>query len=71
MDGAMRLNGKPNPDANYEPNSFGGPVQDERFGEPPLKIAGDADRYDHRDGNDDYKQPGICSISWVRTPSGD
>jgi len=58
MDGAMRLNGKLNPDDYYEPHSFGGPVQDERFGEPPLKIAGDADRYDHRDGNDDYKQPG-------------
>jgi len=25
--------------------------------EPPLKISGDADRYDHRDGNDDYAQP--------------
>ena len=28
------------------------------FAEPPLKISGDADRYDHRDGNDDYTQPG-------------
>src|SRR5882762_2788311 len=35
-----------------------GPVQDERFREPPLKISGDADRYSHRDGNDDYRQPG-------------
>ena len=58
LDGAMRMRGKPYPDAYYEPNSFGGPVQDERFGEPPLKISGDADRYNHRDGNDDYKQPG-------------
>jgi catalase len=33
-------------------------VQDERFREPPLKISGDADRYNHRDGNDDYRQPG-------------
>ncbi len=23
-----------------------------------MKISGDADRYDHRDGNDDYSQPG-------------
>ena len=23
----------------------------------PLKISGDADRYNHRDGNDDYRQP--------------
>jgi catalase len=47
-----------NPDAYYEPNSFNGPVQDERFVEPPLKISGDAVRYNHRDGNDDYRQPG-------------
>ena len=25
--------------------------------EPPLKISGDADRYNHRVGNDDYSQP--------------
>jgi catalase len=30
----------------------------QRFAEPPLKISGDADRYNHRDGNDDYTQPG-------------
>ncbi len=40
----------------YEPNSFGGAVQDERFAEPPLAISGDAARYNHRDGNDDYRQ---------------
>jgi len=57
-DGAMRLVGNPNPDAYYEPNSFNGPVQDERFVEPPLAISGDAARYNHRDGNDDYRQPG-------------
>ncbi|WP_342363017.1 catalase [Terrarubrum flagellatum] len=45
-------------DAWYEPNSFGGPREDHRFREPPLKLAGDADRFDHRDGNDDYRQPG-------------
>lgn len=26
--------------------------------EPPLRIDGDAARYDHRAGNDDYSQPG-------------
>ena len=58
-DGAMRFfPSATNPDAYYEPNSFNGPVQDERFKEPPLKISGNADRYDHRDGNDDYRQPG-------------
>ena len=58
-DGAMRFfPPATNPDAYYEPNSFSGPVQDERLKEPPLKISGNADRYSHRDGNDDYRQPG-------------
>jgi catalase len=57
-DGVMRLAGNPNPDAFYEPNSMGGPVQDERFKEPPFQISGAADRYNHRDGNDDYRQVG-------------
>ena len=35
---------------------MGGPVQDPSFQEPPLRISGDAARYDHRDGNDDYSQ---------------
>ena len=48
----------PNPDAYYEPNSFDGPKQDDNFREPPLKTSGDADRYDHRQGNDDYTQAG-------------
>ena len=43
---------------NYEPNSFGGPVEDPSVKEPPLRISGDADRYNHRIGNDDYSQPG-------------
>jgi len=57
-DGAMRFTpNMPNPDAYYEPNSFNGPKQDEAYREPPLKISGDADRYNHRIGNDDYSQP--------------
>ena len=56
-DGAMRfIRNNPNSDAYYEPNSFGGPVQDHSVAEPPLKISGDAARYDHRKGNDDYSQ---------------
>ncbi len=58
MDGSMRLDAPSGPDAYYEPNSFDGPAQDESLSEPPLKISGDADRYNHRDGNDDYSQPG-------------
>ena len=45
-------------EVNYQPNSFNGPIDDKQYSEPPLKISGDADRYDHRIGNDDYKQPG-------------
>jgi catalase len=44
-------------DAYYEPNSMNGPVQDPSVIEPPLRISGDADRYNHRDGNDDFGQP--------------
>jgi catalase len=58
-DGAMRFMPNPaNPDAYYEPNSFGGATQDPSVKEPPLRISGDADRYDHRQGNDDYTQAG-------------
>jgi catalase len=57
-DGQMRFfPNNPNADAFYEPNSFGGPVECTDFAEPPLAISGDADRYNHREGNDDYAQP--------------
>lgn len=46
-----------NPDAYYEPNSFNGPVEQPSAKEPPLRISGDAARYNHRIGNDDYVQP--------------
>jgi len=57
-DGAMRFDGNEYGRVNYEPNSFGGPVEDHRFKEPPLPLEGPADRYDHRVGNDDYTQAG-------------
>jgi len=57
-DGAMRFDDNCGGAVNYEPNSFGGPVEDHRFKEPPLPISGEADRYDHRKGNDDYGQVG-------------
>lgn len=57
-DGAMRADGNGGGDVNYEPNSFGGPRQSAAYREPPLRISGDADRYDHRAGNDDYSQAG-------------
>ena len=58
MDGTMNFHQPASSDAFYEQNSFNGPTEDARFAEPPLKISGDADRWNHRDGNDDYTQPG-------------
>lgn len=57
-DGSMKFaSANTNVDAYYEPNSFNGPAEDPSFAEPPLKISGDVDRYNHRVGNDDYSQP--------------
>jgi catalase len=57
-DGFMRVDGSGGGSVNYEPNSFNGPVQRKAFDEPPLPLAGDAARYNHRDSNDDYTQAG-------------
>ncbi|MBN8896993.1 MAG: catalase, partial [Rhodospirillales bacterium] len=57
-DGPMRFDAPKGTDAYYEPNSFNGPVQDPSVQEPPLRISGDAARWDHRVGNDDYTQAG-------------
>ncbi|MGI4957831.1 MAG: catalase [Janthinobacterium lividum] len=57
-DGPMRFDAPKGTDAYYEPNSFGGPVEQPSAKEPPLRINGDAGYYDHRTGNDDYTQPG-------------
>ena len=58
-DGAMRFDGNSGRAPNYEPNSYANaPKEAPEFREPALKISGDADRYDHRVGNDDYTQPG-------------
>lgn len=59
-DGAMRFTpNMPNPDAYYEPNSFGGPIAQPEFKEPPLRLHTEfADRFNHRDdgGNNDFVQ---------------
>ena len=57
-DGAMRINSGGDVSPNYEPNSFNGPKECPAFAEPALKLEGDADRFNHRAGNDDYTQPG-------------
>ena len=56
-DGNMRFDDNHGGAVNYEPNSFGGPVEDPAYLEPPLKISGDADRYNPRQGADDFAQP--------------
>ena len=58
-DGHMRFDDNAGAGPNYEPNSFGGPVENPAFAEPPLKISGNADRYEQKRGvDDDYIQPG-------------
>ncbi len=59
-DGSMNFMGHAHvsDDAFYEPNSIAGaPKEDPSVTEPPLRINGDAARWNHRDGNDDYSQP--------------
>lgn len=58
QDGAMRFDDNHGPAVNYEPNSFGGPVEDAQYLESPLPLTGAAARYNHREGNDDYTQAG-------------
>jgi catalase len=57
-DGQARFDGNGGGSPVYQPNSFDGPTDNAAYAEPPLCIDGDADRYNHRDGNDDYTQAG-------------
>jgi catalase len=58
-DGAMRFDGNFGGRPNYEPNSVGdAPKQAPEYREPALAVHGADDRYDHREGNDDYTQAG-------------
>ncbi|BHH86052.1 catalase [Desulforhopalus sp. 52FAK] len=58
-DGAMRVDGNYGSRIGYEPNSYGEWQEQRDFNEPPLKIDGNADHWDHRLDNDDYyTQPG-------------
>ncbi|MCL5244446.1 catalase [Cellulophaga sp. 20_2_10] len=59
-DGAMRFftNDFGTPDAYYEPNSKGGPIEDASVEEPPMKISGDVKRYEENDTYGEFKQPG-------------
>ena len=57
-DGKTRFDGNGGAAPVYQPNSFAGAEDDLSYSEPPLRIDGDADRYSHRVGNDDYTQAG-------------
>jgi catalase len=56
-DGVM-FDGRDGGDPNYDPNSFGGPMQDARYADVPYKTSGAIARYDHHQGNEDYQQAG-------------
>ncbi len=58
-DGQMRVDGNQGSTLHYEPNSYGQWQEQPEFREPPLRIDGDADRWNFRDDDDDYyTQPG-------------
>ncbi len=54
--GSMNYEQKEPTDAYYEPNSFGGPIENQVLKEADLKLYGDANRYDHNVNNDNYSQ---------------
>jgi catalase len=56
-DGAMRIDGNYGRTLAYEPNSYGEWQQQPEFAELPLKLEGDAKRWDHRVDDDYYTQP--------------
>ena len=65
-DGAMRFDGNGGGAVNYEPNGFDGPVEVPEAKDPPLRVPGPTiNRFDHREGNDDYGQAGnlFCLMS--------
>lgn len=58
-DGAMALGDNGGSQANYQPNSFSGSVDNRAAIEPPLALSGDAYNYDHHELEPDhYTQPG-------------
>ncbi|MGQ3684049.1 MAG: catalase [Candidatus Loosdrechtia sp.] len=57
-DGGMRADGNQGSTLGYEPNSYGEWQQQPEFAEPPLATEGAVDRWDHREDEDYYSQPG-------------
>ncbi len=57
--GGMRPDNNGGRAPNYEPNSFGGPVEDPAFREPPMTLACPVvDHWDSSEGNDTHRQAG-------------
>ena len=50
----MRVDSNNGSTTQYEPNSQGEWKEQKEYAEPPLKLFGDAYRYDHREDDDDY-----------------
>jgi catalase len=57
-DGKMRVDGNSGGTTSYEPNSRGEWIAQPDFAEPPLAIEGAAQRWNHREDDDYYSQPG-------------
>ena len=57
-DGKMRVDGNSGGTTSYEPNSRGEWISQPDFAEPPLAIEGAAQRWNHREDDDCYSQPG-------------
>lgn len=59
-DDAMALGNNGGSCPNYEPNSYdNAPKQNPSYAEPPMPLGNvNSDRYEHRQGNDDYTQAG-------------
>ncbi len=57
--GFMRFNDNGGNSRNYEPSNYPVPTESKEFKEPPLRISGDADRYDQNTKlNNDFVQAG-------------
>ena len=57
-DGPMRVDGNHGGTIGYEPNSHGEWQEQPDFSEPPLDLEGSAGRWNHREDEDYYSQPG-------------
>jgi catalase len=57
-DGFMVVNGNQGSRPNYEPNSFAGPFQNEKYHIAPFKVTGLVQRYVPKHPNCDFAQPG-------------